>query len=536
MASVHVQDLPTRSSAQSLNTVDPDSPAELPVTVTVLRSPQRSALHPIQVLLRRRLLTLTLVFAVIAGLGTAVFVWSRVIPALRDGATMRPAVWIGLAMYALLLGMSVVYALVLWRRRGLSLRALRTMEVSGFTSLTICEVWRILVAWRAGEVFQLVSPDATGMLLLSSRQSLIWFGLIVAYGTFIPNTWRRCAIVVGILAATPIVSVAIANALFGTLDTNLLSVYLVNLASWMIAASALAVYGSHRIDVLRNEALEARKLGQYQLQRLIGAGGMGEVYLAEHLLLRRPCAIKLIRSDRAGDPETLLRFEREVQATAALTHPNTVQIYDYGHTEDATFYYVMEYLPGVTLEELVQRHGPLSVSRTIHVLRQVCGALGEAHAARLIHRDVKPGNIILCERGGICDVAKLLDFGIVQSHGVVSGQGATSVLGAIVGTPSFMSPEQITGSEVDARSDIYSLGGVGYFLLTGTPPFRRATVAETAEAHLRAVLIPPDHIQPDVPADLQSIVLRCLSKNPDDRYQSTTALNEALAQCASAGS
>lgn len=536
MASIHVQEVPTRSAFELENTIASDSAAALPVTITVVRSPQPSALHPIQALLRRRLLTLALVFALIAGLGTAAFLWSRVLPALREGTSVRPAVWTGLAVYAVLLALSVVYALVLWRWRPLSLRALRIMEVAGFSSIAICEVWRIVVTWRAGEVFRLVSANAFGMLLLSSRQSLVWFALIVAYGTFIPNTWRRCAIVVGILAATPIVSVAISNALLGYLDSRLLSVYLFDLAIWMIAAGALAVYGSHRIDVLRNDALEARKLGQYQLQRRLGAGGMGEVYLAEHLLLRRPCAIKMIRPDRAGDPEMLLRFEREVQTTAALTHPNTVQVYDYGHTEDGTFYYVMEYLQGLTLEELVQRHGPLSATRTLHVLRQVCAALREAHAVGLIHRDVKPGNIMLCERGGEGDVAKLVDFGIVQSLGAISKQRSTSSPRAIAGTPSYMSPEQITGTDVDARSDIYSLGGVGYFLLTGTPPFVRATVAQTADAHLRAAVIPPDQIQPDVPADLQSIILRCLSKNPDERYQSATMLREALAQCVRARS
>src|SRR5262249_48537634 len=145
-----------------------------------------------------------------------------------------------------------------------------------------------------------------------------------------------------------------------------------------------------------------------------GAGGMGEVYRAEHVLLRRPCALKIIRPERAGDPRNLRRFEREVQVTATLTHPNTVQIYDYGHAADGTFYYVMEYLPGPNLEQLVKLHGPLAPERVVHLLRQVCGALLEAHAAGLIHRDIKPSNIIVCERGGLPDVAKLLDFGVVD--------------------------------------------------------------------------------------------------------------------------
>ena len=186
---------------------------------------------------------------------------------------------------------------------------------------------------------------------------------------------------------------------------------------------------------------------------------MGEVYLAEHVLLRRPCALKLIRPERAGDPKNLRRFEREVQATATLTHPNTVQVYDYGHTDDGTFYYVMEYLPGLTLEELVKRHGPLPPARAIHFLRQVCGALEEAHAVGLIHRDIKPGNVIVCERGGVHDVAKLLDFGLVLSPVSEADGEKLTQDGAIAGTPAYMSPEQAGGQDdVDARSDIYSLG------------------------------------------------------------------------------
>src|SRR5262249_40413186 len=159
-------------------------------------------------------------------------------------------------------------------------------------------------------------------------------------------------------------------------------------------------------------------------------------------LLRRPCAIKLIRPDRAGEPKHLLRFEREVQTTATLTHPNTVQIFDYGHAEDGTFYYVMEYLPGLTLEQLVKEHGPLPPARAIHFLRQVLGALREAHAIGLIHRDIKPGNVMVCERGGWHDTAKLLDFGLVMPPGQGQVSEKLTQDGAIAGTPAYMSPEQ----------------------------------------------------------------------------------------------
>ena len=478
-------------------------------------------------LLRRRLLILALVFAPLTGLATVAFFFLRVLPVLRNGSMVRPEVWIGVTLSSLLVAFSLVGARVLSSSRPLSLHTLRTMEVVAFSLLTASEVWRIVAAWRTDAIFRYVTADSVGIMLLSSRLSLIWLAIIVAYGVFVPNTWRRCAVVVGILAATPIVTTAICNVVFDRLDGGLMSMHLFNLSSWMIFACAVAIYGSHRIDVLRNEALEARELRQYRLKQLLGAGGMGEVYLAEHVLLRRPCAIKLIRPDRAGNPQELVRFEREVQATATLNHPNTVHVYDYGHTDDGTFYYVMEYLPGLTLEELVRRQGAQPASRAVHLLRQICGALSEAHEAGLIHRDVKPGNIIVCEWGGVRDVAKLVDFGIVQSRGIASRE--------IVGTPSFMSPEQAGGKHiVDGRSDLYSLGAVGYFLVTGVPPFRRATAAETAAAHLHENVIPPAQIQPDVPGDLQAIILRCLSKTPEQRYQTAAALDAALAQCAAA--
>src|SRR5262245_60391171 len=255
------------------------------------------------------------------------------------------------------------------------------------------------------------------------------------------------------------------------------------MAFWLALAVAVAVHGSYRIEVLRQEAVASRRLGQYQLKQCIGSGGMGDVYLAEHVLLRRPCAIKLIRSERAGDPTNLARFEREVQATATLTHPNTVEIFDYGHAADGTFYYAMEYLPGISLDELVRRHGPLPAARVIHLLRQVCGALQEAHTAGLIHRDIKPGNVLVCQRGGRHDVAKLLDFGLVQVHGLnPDGQQLTQE-GAIAGTPAYMSPEQAAAkADLDGRSDLYSLGAVAYFLLTGQPPFVRDSAVQTLSA------------------------------------------------------
>jgi len=299
--------------------------------------------------------------------------------------------------------------------------------------------------------------------------------------------------------------------------------------------------GYHALVVLvlgwnmsRSKAFEARQLGQYRLIAPLGAGGMGEVYLAEHNMLKRPCAIKLIRSEQAGDPHVLARFEREVRMTARLSHWNTVEIYDYGRTEDGTFFYVMEYLPGLNLEDLLERHGPLPAERVVHLLRQTCQGLREAHAVGLIHRDIKPGNLFAAQRGGLYDVVKLLDFGLVKPVAEIPSARLTQE-GAISGTPLFMSPEQARGlGDVDARSDIYSLGAVAYTLLTGRPPFERKSPMEVMIAHARDDVTPPSQLQPDVPADLERVILRCLAKRPQDRFQDTDSLEQALADCAAA--
>jgi serine/threonine-protein kinase len=310
---------------------------------------------------------------------------------------------------------------------------------------------------------------------------------------------------------------------------------LFTMAVLLAMAVAIAVFGSHRIQVLEAQAFEAQQLGQYRLKKRLGSGGMGEVYLAEHLLLRRPCAVKLIRPEQTGDPTNLQRFEREVQAMATLTHWNTVEIFDYGHADDGTFYYVMEYLPGQNLDNLVSHYGPLSPARAIHLLRQVCRALREAHGVGLLHRDIKPSNIIACERGGVYDVAKLLDFGLVQETTLNKDGERLTQHGTIIGSPPFMSPEQAAGkSKLDARSDIYSLGAVAYFLLTGQPPFVRETAMMMLMAHAYDAVVPLEKVRVDVPADLQAVVLRCLEKDPARRFPDAHSLEQALAACAAA--
>jgi serine/threonine-protein kinase len=515
------------SGAYSNNDQRSDQPQDMPKVALVAGSGPRGTAE-IQTLLRRRLRFL----AVLASIGMIAPVL-LLLEFFRRGNYLPPGIWPNLAVSLSMPAVAAALAVFLWAWRDLSLRRLRALELILFGALFAFWSWFHALVYPS---MHLAQPPFWFGLIMAKAISIPWAVVIIAYGIFIPNTWRRCAAVVGILAIAPLViSVSTSLAADATRGHSR-AVYFLTVAGYMGAAAAIAIYGSHRIEVLRQQVLAARRLGQYQLKQRLGAGGMGEVYLAEHVLLRRPCAIKLIRPERAGDPTNLSRFEREVRATATLTHPNTVEVLDYGHTQDGTFYYVMEYLPGVNLEQLVSRYGPLPPERAVHLLRQVCSALQEAHNIGLIHRDIKPGNVLVCQRGGRRDVAKLLDFGLVQAHGLKPGEHKLTQEGAIAGTPAYMSPEQAAGkSDLDGRSDIYSLGAVAHFLLTGRPPFVRETAMETLAAHIYELPAALDH-KADVPADLKAVVLRCLEKDPDRRFSDADGLDQALAQCGCAGS
>jgi serine/threonine-protein kinase len=306
-------------------------------------------------------------------------------------------------------------------------------------------------------------------------------------------------------------------------------VHLAAQAIWWLGITAASTFVSRTIYGLVNEVSKARRLGQYTLKEKIGAGGMGEVYRAQHALLRRPTAIKLLPPTIAG-PATVTRFEREVQLTSRLSHPNTIAIYDYGRTPDGTFYYAMEYLDGVTLERLVARDGPEPPGRVVHLLSQISEALAEAHGVGLIHRDVKPANLMLCERGGIPDFIKVLDFGLVKELDPEPDATQLTATTAITGTPLYMSPETITGNvALDGRSDLYALGAVAYFLLTGTPPFQARTVVEICGHHLHTPPQPPSQrLGSPLPAELERLVLTCLAKDPADRPQSAQEVSSWL--------
>jgi hypothetical protein len=430
----------------------------------------------------------------------------------------------------------VLASALLWSRRPLCMRQLRILEIIIFGSVAVFFAWLQIEVNHSRVLLHaiLAGHEALVFRLVGESAALRWFLLIVLYGTFIPNTWRRCAVIVGSLAALPIALLVAASQLDPVTAPYVLSA-LPETIILMATAVAIAVFGSHKMRQLHEKAHEAERIGQYRLKEVLGFGGMGTVYLAEHVLLRRPCALKLIRADQAGDPRTLIRFAREVQATATLTHWNTVEIFDYGHTEDGTFYYVMEYLPGMNLEDLVEQHGPMPPERAVHFLRQVCQALREAHSIGLIHRDIKPSNIFACERGKVYDVAKLLDFGLVKGMGMGNDGVKLTHEGAFTGSPAFMSPEQAAGQQLDARSDIYNVGAVAYFLITGELLFNRTSALQMLHAHAYEPLVPNQQFQQIVPADLQRVILRCLEKDPDRRYQDATTVDKALAACACAG-
>ena len=409
------------------------------------------------------------------------------------------------------------------RGRPLPFRTLEWVDAVGIVGLSILlHLNGALFPIRTVAVFNLVLTTATAAVLRA---------------VVVPSTARR-TLTLGVITGAFAVLVFFLSALHprwpvhqtGPADWPL-PFQLISLLLWLGCLLATATLASRVIFGLRREVSEAQKLGQYTLGAKIGEGGMGIVYRATHAMLRRETALKLLPPDRI-DAQSVRRFEREVVQTARLRHPNTVAIFDYGRTPEGVFYYAMEYLDGLTIDELVEREGPLPPGRVIWLLSQVCASLAEAHQLGLVHRDIKPANIMVIGHTAAYDHVKVLDFGLVKTLTKAQGD-SLSQADELTGTPLYMAPELIsTPDGAEAASDLYAVAAVGYYMLTGQHVFEAKTVIEVCADHLHTAPIPVHtRLGRPVPADLEALIMQGLQKKPGDRPLSAAALREALAAC-----
>ncbi len=451
--------------------------------------------------------------------------------------------WIPTAFSTLLIDalfvLFLIVAAVLKFREDLTLKQLRLMEVAlfGGMTLSLAYVDYMLV------VPPLLAGDHALALAEWNRSLAHVFLVTAAYAMFVPNAWKQAAMVVIPISTWPLVISLLLAWRYPEqvrAASEVLTYERLSFAAIMLALmDAVAIYGTFVINSFRVQAAEAATMGQYELEEKIAQGGMGEVWRAQHQLLARPAAIKLVRpellgSGDAGGPEKVLRrFEREAQTTAALRSPHTVDLYDYGITQEGTFYYVMELLDGVDLETLIQEHGPVSAERAIHLLRQACDSLADAHDSGLVHRDIKPANLYACRMGVVHDFVKVLDFGLVKYESQADLESKLTVEGVTSGTPAYMPPEMaLSPDSVDGRADIYSLGCIGYWLLTGQLVFEGDSPMAMVVEHVNTPPVPPSQrSEISVPPELDRMILKCLSKDPADRYSNALELAEDLEAC-----
>jgi hypothetical protein len=367
-----------------------------------------------------------------------------------------------------------------------------------------------------------------------------WDGiLIMMFAAIVPTSPRRMAIAGMLAVSMNPLGMLVARAEGIWQFDSVFAVFDMHFPDYLLVGVAAVI--SHVVTRLGRQVGKARELGSYQLTETLGKGGMGEVWRARHRMLARDAAIKLIQpellaegSGRKAD-QAQRRFEQEARITASLRSPHTVELYDFGVTEDGVFYYVMELLDGIDLGTLVTRFGPQPAARAVHILRQTCLSLEEAHGHGMIHRDVKPGNIFICRMGTEYDFAKVLDFGLVKTLNA-KDEGLTAE-GGIMGTPDYMAPEMaLGGGNAGAASDLYGVGCVAYWLLTGKRVFETSGAVAMMLAHVRETPAPlSEKAGHEVPAALEQIVMRCLEKNPADRYASAEELERALAGCSDTG-
>jgi serine/threonine-protein kinase len=364
---------------------------------------------------------------------------------------------------------------------------------------------------------------------------ITWVGAVVLmFAAIVPSTPGKTLVAGFIAASMNPIGMFIAKARGGWDFGPASNVLLMHYPDYLMVGVSVVI--SHVVTGLGHQVAKAREMGSYQLGELLERGGMGEVYQATHRMLARPAAIKLIRPEMLGGKDdaaaqlAVKRFRREAEVAASLRSPHTVELYDFGVTEDETLYFVMELLDGMTLEALVRRHGPIPAPRAIYILRQVCDSLEEAHVRGLVHRDIKPANIHIGRLGLQHDFVKVLDFGLVKPVAGPTGDSLATVAGLTPGTPGYMAPEMALGETVDGRADLYALGCVAYYLLTGTVVFEADTGLQVIAKHLRTEPVPPSQrTKLPIAAALERLVLSCLSKRPEDRPQTAAELDRALA-------
>ncbi len=453
-------------------------------------------------LLRVRLLMASGVLAAVIATGQLLFSLS--------GSPMTTVLVPRLVAFACLI--SVVFLLL--QRPQLPLRHMRWLEIM-VVAAPITQVLFIQYL-ETDRLIGIGKPYQVPTVMASVGAAVSLF--IATYAMFIPANWRRTAAIAFSAAALPNLLTAFQFALIPGLEgvdyPGFATPFL------LFATAVVATVAAHLVRSIRQEAESALQYGQYHLTEEIGRGGMGVVYRAEHRMLKRPAAIKLIRSECAADENAIARFEREVQLSATLSHWNTVQIYDYGRTERGDFYYVMEYLVGKTLAQRLAKEGAMEPRAAVNVIRQICNGLEEAHAKSLVHRDLKPANIFLSDCGSQCDLVKILDFGLATSHARPDHDRS------VIGSPPYMSPEQIRGEVVDGRSDIYSIGCVLYECLKGRPLFHGTSVSDVFNQHL--TMPPRLELGGGLDVKFAAIIEQCLCKVPSDRYQTVASLRAAL--------
>ncbi len=391
-------------------------------------------------------------------------------------------------------------------------------------------------------VFLVFAANVIAMQISYSEPDTIpGFGISLALfvpAAFIP--WRLSyqvalsAVAFGAAVAAPVISYLAGGPEiqeFWAVNTSRgLSQQIIMNAVTTLLLGGTSIFVTRTLYGLRKTAFRAQRLGNYVLHKEIGEGGMGKVFVAEHALMCRASAVKVLKSESGVDSTALARFEREVRLSSSLSHPNTITIFDFGRAAEDTFYYAMEYLEGMDLERFVERFGPIPASRVLFLLLQVTGPLAEAHDRAIVHRDLKPSNIFLTMRGGLYDFVKVLDFGLAKRIQGADTPTELTEAGVVFGTPRYLAPETVYGTAgVGPRADIYAFGAVAYWMLTGRPPFTADTAVALMIDHVKTVPVRPSEIsEVPIPSELDDVVMKCLEKDPDDRFQSIAELEDAL--------